>query len=65
MKKWLEIQSDNLFLYVPFLMAAGAALYFSLSFEPNLFAPFIISGLLFIIACVNKVPKISLIFKKI
>ena len=58
MKKWLDFQSENLFLYVPFLMAAGAALYFSLSFEPNLFAPFIISGLLFIIACINKVPKI-------
>lgn len=58
MKKWLEIQSDNLFLYVPFLMAAGAALYFSLSVEPNLFAPFITSVLLFIIACTSKVPKV-------
>lgn len=57
MKKWLEIQSDNLFLYVPFLMAAGAALYFSLSVEPNLIMPFIISGTLIIIACINKVPK--------
>ena len=58
MKKWLEFQSDNLFLYVPFLMAAGAALYFSLSVEPNLFAPFIISVLLFIIACTSKAPKV-------
>ena len=57
MKKWLEIQSDNLFLYVPFLMAAGAALYFSLSVEPNLIMPFVISGTLIIIACINKVPK--------
>lgn len=58
MKKWLEIQYTNLFLYVPFLMAAGGALYFSLSFEPNLFAPFIISVLLFIIACTSKAPKV-------
>ena len=57
MKKWLEFQSDNLFLYVPFLMAAGAALYFSLSVEPNLIMPFVISGTLIIIACINKVPK--------
>lgn len=58
MKKWLEIQSYNLFLYVPFLMAAGAALYFSLSFEPDLFAPFLISVSLFIIACTSKVPTV-------
>lgn len=57
MKKWLEIQYTNLFLYVPFLMAAGAALYFSLSVEPNLIMPFVISGTLIIIACINKVPK--------
>ena len=58
MKKWLEIQSNNLFLYAPFLMAVGAALYFSLSFEPNLFAPFVISVTLFVISCIRKVPKV-------
>ena len=32
----LENQSVNLFLWVPFLMALGGALYFNLSFEPNI-----------------------------
>ena len=30
-------QSGRLFLWVPFLMAFGAGLYFNLSFEPNVF----------------------------
>ena len=42
MQDWIDNQWQNLFLYVPFLMAFGGALYFSLPTEPNLiFAPFI------------------------
>ncbi len=36
MRDWLDNQYQKLFLYVPFLLAFGAALYFTLSFEPNL-----------------------------
>ena len=36
MQELLENQRENLFLYVPFVMAFGAALYFSGSSEPNL-----------------------------
>ena len=35
MRQLLENQSVNAFLWVPFLMAFGAALYFNLSAEPN------------------------------
>ncbi|MDE6250693.1 MAG: ComEC family competence protein [Alphaproteobacteria bacterium] len=36
MRKFLENQRENLFLYVPFVMVAGGALYFGLSFEPTI-----------------------------
>lgn len=36
MNETLENQRPNLFLWVPFVMAAGAALYFSCSHEPKL-----------------------------
>lgn len=36
MKEILENQRPNAFLWAPFVMAAGAALYFSVSTEPNL-----------------------------
>lgn len=39
MREILENQRTNIFLWVPFVMAAGAALYFSCSNEPNL--PFV------------------------
>ena len=43
MRDWLDNQYQNLFLYVPFLMAGGAALYFSLPYEPDLiFAPILL-----------------------
>lgn len=35
MRQWLDNQYQNLFLYVPFLMAGGAALYFTAYNEPN------------------------------
>lgn len=35
MRDWLENQYQNLFLYVPFLLAFGAAFYFIATDEPN------------------------------
>ncbi len=49
MKKWIENQFPNQFLYIPFLMAFGAGLYFCNSTEINL----IYSISLFIIAVVG------------
>lgn len=45
MRDWLDNQYQNLFLYVPFLLAGGAALYFMLAWEPELILAYI--GLMF------------------
>ncbi len=36
MKQWLEHQYQNKFLYVPFLLSAGAGVYFTLAHEPQI-----------------------------
>ena len=36
MKDFLENQSDNLFLWVPFLMAFGGGMYFNIPWNPNI-----------------------------
>ena len=46
MKEILEYQYKNLFLWVPFIMAFGAGLYFSLGTEPNFSFPIIITILI-------------------
>lgn len=46
MKEILENQYKNLFLWSPFVMAFGAALYFSLNFEPIFSFPVLITVLL-------------------
>lgn len=46
MKEILNIQYKNLFLWVPFVMAFGAALYFSIGVEPNFNFPIIITLLM-------------------
>ena len=46
MKEFLNNQYKNLFLWVPFIVAFGAALYFSLGTEPNFGFPVIIVALL-------------------
>ncbi len=47
MRDWIENQYQNLFLFVPFLLAGGAAIYFTGVFEPNLiFAPIVLCGLI-------------------
>ncbi len=56
MRKWLNLQQRNRFLFVPFLMAAGAALYFSLTTEPNLFFPGILSLIFITLATIKKIP---------
>lgn len=38
MQRFIENQSQNIFLWTPFLVAMGCALYFSLDSEPNKFA---------------------------
>ena len=46
MKEILKYQYKNIFLWVPFIMAFGAALYFSLDSEPNFSFPLIIAILI-------------------
>ena len=46
MKEFLENQYKNAFLWSPFVMAFGAALYFSLNNEPNFQFPILIAVLL-------------------
>ena len=58
MQKILEFQKENLFLWVPFIMAAGAALYFGLGFETHIPFATIISVILFITMCLWRAPII-------
>ena len=52
MRDWIDNQYQNLFLYVPFLMAGGCALYFTSEHEPSVFGAFLFmllcGGLMFI-----------------
>ena len=54
MKEFLENQYKNLFLWTPFVMAFGGALYFSLDYEPNFHFPIIIAILSALIIYKNK-----------
>lgn len=45
MKKFLDNQFKNAFLWVPFIIAFGAIVYFALPFEPTTKFPLIIAGL--------------------
>ena len=54
MKEFLGIQYKNLFLWSPFVMAFGAALYFSCGTEPNFHFPILITILLGAIIYKNK-----------
>lgn len=45
MRKLIESQFQNLFLFAPFVMAFGAALYFIFPTEPNISYPLIIAAL--------------------
>jgi competence protein ComEC len=65
MRDWFDNQYQNLFLYVPFLLAFGAALYFIIPYEPNLiFAPVILclTGVTIFIRRVPNILRAALIF---
>lgn len=54
MKEILDNQYKNIFLWTPFVMAFGAAVYFSCGTEPAFAFPFIITLLLGAIVFINK-----------
>lgn len=54
MKEFINNQYKNLFLWMPFVVAFGAAFYFSLGGEPNFHFPILISILLGAIIYKNK-----------
>ncbi len=56
MRKFVENQAQNLFLYAPFLMAFGAALYFTLRYEPSLILTYPITVALAVLMFVRRVP---------
>lgn len=58
MREWINNQWQNLFLYVPFLMAFGSAFYFSLTNEPNLFLSPIITLVLLISIFIKQIPHV-------
>lgn len=58
MRKLWANQSENLFLWVPFIMATGGALYFTLGFEPHIPFVGIISLVLFALICLWHAPTI-------
>ena len=57
MREWIDNQWQNLFLYVPFLMACGAALYFSLNHEPDFICTEIITVCLAIGIIWKRIPN--------
>ena len=58
MRDWLDNQYQNLFLYVPFLLAGGAALYFMLAREPELIFAYIGLLLSAVAVFIKHVPNI-------
>ena len=65
MRDWFDNQYQNLFLYVPFLLAFGAALYFTMPYEPRLiFAPLILclTGMAIFIQHIPNIVRAALIF---
>lgn len=58
MQEIWKVQKDNLFLWVPFIMAAGGALYFSIGFDPYIPFAFLISAILFGTICLWRAPII-------
>lgn len=56
MHKILDFQRQNMFLWVGIIMAFGAALYFTLPFEPDVPYAMILAGALFAIMIWKRVP---------
>lgn len=57
MREWIENQWQNKFLYTPFLMAGGAALYFTLCTEPDIITTIILTIITLAISTVPKAPR--------
>ena len=62
MRDWLDNQYQNLFLYVPFLMAFGAALYFTHETEPLLIPTIVITAVLGVLSFIKRA---TIIFRAI
>ncbi len=58
MRDWLDNQYQNLFLYVPFLLAGGAALYFVLPCEINVILAYVFLLISGVAVFVRRVPTI-------
>lgn len=58
MRQWLDNQYQNLFLYVPFLLAGGAALYFTAQSEPNFIGVVVTMAICGGLFMVKKLPMI-------
>ena len=56
MKDWGKYQRENLFWFTPFLMAFGAALYFTMLDEPHIIGLPIITIILFAALFINRIP---------
>lgn len=56
MKDWLD--SQNLFLFVPFILAAGGATYFTWPYEPNIFLVTVAAVLFAAVAIWARIPKL-------
>lgn len=54
MKAWIEKQFPNLFLWTPFVMAGGSAMYFAMGTEPQIHYPLIIALLCALIIIIRK-----------
>ncbi len=59
MRDLLENQFHNVFLWVPFLMAFGAGLYFTLPMEPHLGFPGIFAAILFALMFIKRIPLLA------
>ena len=58
MRQWLDNQFQNTFLYVPFLMAGGAALYFTAYNEPNFIFCAVLTIISIVLFTIKKQPMI-------
>lgn len=56
MRQWLDNQFQNLFLYVPFLLAGGAAIYFTAYTEPSIVLCATIAIVCTCAFCIKKIP---------
>ncbi|MBR2286145.1 MAG: ComEC/Rec2 family competence protein [Alphaproteobacteria bacterium] len=61
MQELWKNQRENLFLYVPFIMAAGAALYFTMATEPNIPYCWLVAAVTFVAAILIRIPVIRAI----